>query len=474
MPENVFGIKCEACGSPLSFDIIKQNYKCEACGCVSPVERVTQKLRDDSQKRSENQRLTLENKPRSIFQCTSCGARIFVPEGEALAKCDFCETSALKSDFADMDFPEGIIPFYITRDEAIDIFRKWVEENSSPKKAAIFLNRISELQGYYLPHKMLRGPVDMGVGFKLESRYLPMLGYLDGIFVSESKDLNNLVLDGAEPFDIRYLVPFDLKYMAGHKAKLPDIDDEELKRRTFQEACSYYAGVVKKILWTPSPQMCANSARLSSVPVYLPMYILKIGIRLLAINGQTGRVSMLASSNSLGAQFGRVKGKRSFFKRDNYALVKENRFIQEYKPLPPLFSTEWKITDSNKLCRLRILPLRRILASLGHWAAHILTYSVIIKNFLIKDDIPLSDIIVSIAKTSCFLAPFAFFLILFIFRQFPAIFIVDGDGNETFRRQNLLGCLKNGFWEEGSAVIILFVILAHLVILPVIYTGLLK
>ncbi len=102
MPENVFGIKCEACGSPLSFDIIKQNYKCEACGCESPVERVTQKLRDESKKRSENQRLTLENKPRSIFQCTSCGARIFVPEGEALAKCDFCETSALKSDFADM------------------------------------------------------------------------------------------------------------------------------------------------------------------------------------------------------------------------------------------------------------------------------------------------------------------------------------------------------------------------------------
>ncbi len=341
MQQNIFSIKCSQCGSPLRFDILTQNYHCASCGCDMPAAEVTEKARKLNEAFDAEQkiRLTRSGSAHSLYKCRSCGASVMLAGNELMKTCSFCGTSVTKSHFSDAQFPQAVIPFYITRDEAVNIFAAWAERNWNVPQKAVKIKKVRDnLEGYYMPFKMVSGPLRLD--FLAYDRKYTCGGYLDGIFISQSGNAPNLVLDAAEPFNTSDLVPFDFSYMAGHKALMPDIETEELNRRIAEEVSQQYQPYISKMFHVGDRPMVMSSSgdtreegqMLITNTVYLPMYIFNIDkYTWCVVNGQTGRVACGRNKNFQKSTHGFLK------RRNDGALARVLHEFPQYRPQHPLF-----------------------------------------------------------------------------------------------------------------------------------------
>ena len=74
------------------------------------------------------------------------------------------------------DFPELLIPFYITKDEAVDILGKWCRSHAGKAEAKLLKDHLSEMTGVYLPYEIAKGPVTETVNRNSTRRKLNVRG----------------------------------------------------------------------------------------------------------------------------------------------------------------------------------------------------------------------------------------------------------------------------------------------------------
>ncbi len=295
----LYDIHCPACGAPAYYDIRKGTYNCSYCGKSVGIDKaknqkkgfrdVSHKKMRESIKKFELQRAT----------CTGCGAEVIFETGEAVANCAFCGRSLVRKAFVNADIiPELIIPFAITGDEARGILGDWCAKNRHRKEARAINSRLDDLKGFYLPYELVRGPVKCDV-FRIDGGSIYECGgFVDRVFVNCSAKLDNRVLDAMEPFDLEDLKEFDFSYIAGHQVKTGDIDSDELVRRVDVEVGEDYKPVIAKTLETRAVNVTAHCGDVQRMPVLLPVYYLAFEEYMVAVNGQTGKVSVRASRDS--------------------------------------------------------------------------------------------------------------------------------------------------------------------------------
>ena len=123
-------------------------------------------------------------------------------------------------------------------------------------------------------------------------------GYVDNVFVSCSQQLDNLLLDGMEPYELDDLKEFDFSYAAGQRIKIVDIDAGQLQKRVGEEVGNDYTPVVRKTLETRAVTVDTDTSDMLRMPVLLPVYYIAEGNTMAAVNGQTGKVSVRAEKES--------------------------------------------------------------------------------------------------------------------------------------------------------------------------------
>ncbi|ORT98883.1 Primosomal protein N' (replication factor Y) - superfamily II helicase [Anaerovibrio sp. JC8] len=287
-------VYCSSCGAPANYDIVKQQYLCQYCGGVTGVKEPLVQLQHWRDARRKNV-LRDEKAAEEVHSCLNCAAQVIIPKGEAMGKCDFCGGKFSRRAFVKSDeLPELIIPFVLTVDEARERLLKWAHDNSSKKEAQAVLAGAEQLQGYYLPYELIRGPVTASVE-RLETfsdRKYHMGGFLNGIAVSTSKQLDNLVLDAMEPFEWTAARPFEFSFVAGHKVKLSDVEAYVLEQRVLDEVADSFRPEAEKVLQTTGISLSMQAGNLLRLPALLPVYTLSIGPVLAVVNGQTGRVAV--------------------------------------------------------------------------------------------------------------------------------------------------------------------------------------
>lgn len=138
----------------------------------------------------------------------------------------------------------------------------------------------------------MRGPIDCTVSRAGSSRNFECGGYLDGVFVNTSKQLDNLTLNGMEPFDLSEISAFEFGYLGQQKAKILDIDEKQLEERVVREVASEYTPLVERTLETRDVDVCPHAGQLMRLPVLLPVYYIKRDEVCAAVNGQTGKVAV--------------------------------------------------------------------------------------------------------------------------------------------------------------------------------------
>ena len=295
MEQRITDIHCPQCGAPAAFDIVKQLYVCAHCGGtvgITQAQIEKQGFRDLQQ-----EKLRTSVKKYRLFRtsCTGCGAKVVFEENEALAACAFCGRSLVRKEYLDSkNMPESIVPFRITQQEACGKLEEWCRKNGGKQEAKRLLPLIRELKGFYLPYEMLRGPVHMRVSRMDSESVYRCEGFMEDVFVNCSRQLDNLLLNGMEPYDLKDLTEFGFGYVAGHHVKTPDIEGKALEQRICREAEDCYTPSIRKTLETKAVRVDSSVESAITMPVLLPVYYVCRGDLMAAVNGQTGKVSVRA------------------------------------------------------------------------------------------------------------------------------------------------------------------------------------
>lgn len=238
--------------------------------------------------------------PLMTASCSGCGAKLIFEENEAVTSCAFCGRKLVRETYArTADMPEAIIPFALTKEEAKERLAAWCRKNRRKRESRHLSAKAGELEGYYLPYEMVRGPVSLCVNKTNETEVFRAGGYLEAEFVNCSKQLDNLLLDAMEPYDLSELREFDYAFVAGQKVKISDITSAQAAERMQEEADSGYRVFMEKIWGTKAISLNSHADPVFEVPVLLPVYYINDGGVCAAVNGQTGKVSVRAEKSSL-------------------------------------------------------------------------------------------------------------------------------------------------------------------------------
>jgi hypothetical protein len=91
---------------------------------------------------------------------------------------------------------------------------------------------------------------------------------------------------------------FDFAYTAGQHIKIGDMTDKDLKARIAKEVSEDYEPAVRKALESKALNIVTNTDSVLRMPVLLPVYFIMAGDTAAAVNGQTGKVSVIAEKPS--------------------------------------------------------------------------------------------------------------------------------------------------------------------------------
>ena len=291
-PYGPIDIYCSSCGAPAKFDVAGQVYRCAYCGGVTGIKEPLAEKQGFRAAHRERMAAQRPDFPLQEAQCTGCGAQVIFPPGEMLTDCAFCGRSLVRREYLGVEgFPEILIPFRITAAEARENLLRWCEKHRGRREAKDIRKHIDELKGFYLPYELVKGPTACAVS-RRESPTYRCRGFWDGSFVNTSRQLDNLLLDGMEPYDLGDVKEFDFSYLAGQRVKVRDTDEKTTAARVESEIAAHYRPFVAKVLETRGVTVAADAGNMMALSAVLPAYYLRAGDTLAAVNGQTGKVAV--------------------------------------------------------------------------------------------------------------------------------------------------------------------------------------
>lgn len=253
--------KCPNCGGAINYSAETRNMTCPACGAefdVEALQKVAEEREQDIEhvlewksdgapwREEETQNL-------AVYMCSSCGGKIITDVTTGATSCPYCENSVVvKSHFSGDFKPDKIIPFKVSRDEAIAALRRHV--NSNKYIPALFRdeNRINEIKGVYVPHWLFSGDGTASAHFSARNIRTWRMGDYDyseinhysihrqgqfafmNIPVDGSQKMDDTLMESIEPFDYSECEEFSTGYLMGFLADKYDVTPEECVERANQ------------------------------------------------------------------------------------------------------------------------------------------------------------------------------------------------------------------------------------------------
>jgi ribosomal protein L37E len=312
---------CEGCGADLRWEPGAFALKCEYCGFTKSVaprsERVDEKSVDAALRAPRDLGWGAERK---VIACKRCGAHTTLEPHVAATSCAFCGTTAVVESPPNPNVirPEGLLPFGIPRDAALQQFRNWLRRLWLRPNDLYAQSRVSATQGAYIPFWTFDAATDSwwtaeaGYYYYVEVRRGnetvrerrvrwefasgALQKFFDDVPVAASRGIDGSLSRKIEPFPTAELTPYEPSYLSGFLAEenavdLPDAL-ESAKERMRDEIRSLCAAEVpgdthrNLVVETTFSALAYKNALL---PIWIAAYDYKGTPYRFLVNGVTGK-----------------------------------------------------------------------------------------------------------------------------------------------------------------------------------------
>ena len=244
---------CEGCGADLRWEPGITALKCPWCGVTKEVASAAGTIDEKSVDAALRAPRDLGwGAERKVMACKRCGAHTALDPHVSASKCAFCGTSAVVEAPPDPNVirPEGLLPFRISRESALQSFRTWLSRLWLRPNDLKRASRVTGVQGAYIPfwtfdaatHSQwtaeagyyyyvdvtVRENGRMVTRRERRVRWEPAAGslelFFDDVPVPASRGIDASLCQNIEPFPTADLTPYDPSYLSGFLAEENAID----------------------------------------------------------------------------------------------------------------------------------------------------------------------------------------------------------------------------------------------------------
>ena len=309
--------KCRGCGAPLQFDAATGKLTCDFCGSsYDPSEFVLDTKEAVEAREQEASQWGVAQGMKS-YVCPSCGAELICDAQTAATSCPYCGNNAvMPGQFSGARQPEFILPFQVTKDQAVAALKEHYKGKILLPKAFKSGNQIQKIQGVYVPFWLFDRDAEG------EARYegTNSSSYRQGDYVITETEHYRVVrrgnisfkkvpvdasgrmpddyMDSIEPFDYKELQDFSTAYMPGFLADKYDVEREDASGRADLRCENSLESALRRTisgyesvdLQQKDIQVKPKQAHYAMLPVWLLSTRWRDKAYLFAINGQTGKL----------------------------------------------------------------------------------------------------------------------------------------------------------------------------------------
>lgn len=334
-------LKCPSCGAPINFDAASGKMKCAFCDASFSVEEVnqfngiSQANAELSQAQQAQQGVNAEpaegqpgwveppptyldektGKKMAEFKCDSCGGEIIGEADMVSAKCPWCNNNFVStSQLTSTRVPDRMIPFSMTKEQALDAFKAQMKDLKLLPKA--FRNvSVEDIQGVYVPYWLYDATVAGTATFEGEQLstwsdkdyeytehnvyQLNRAGHVEflDVPVAGTTKVTDTITESIEPYDYTKSTAFSPAYLTGFMTNKYDVSAEMANPRalermkdstieTLRDSIHGYQSVTEI-------SSSVNPAYGDLEYVFLPVWLMNVEFRgknyNYAMNGQSGK-----------------------------------------------------------------------------------------------------------------------------------------------------------------------------------------
>ncbi len=281
--------KCPNCSGAVEYNPADEKMACPYCGDEFQIQDVLKEQKE-------------ETISYQVYACTSCGAEISVNKTEVSTYCAYCGQPTIVFSRVSKDRrPRFIIPFKITREQAVEKLRQKMRLGFFiPREIQNF--QIEKVRGIYIPYQLyninyydrqkLKGKVREEECFFIREAECEFRGIACDASMRLKDDLTRCL----EPYDMRELKPFDEGYLSGFYADKASVGEKSLREIAKKRAKEMFDGEVRKTIHADNVQLCKGNCKCEVIGtdyVMLPAWFLMFQYEgesyTMLVNGQTGK-----------------------------------------------------------------------------------------------------------------------------------------------------------------------------------------
>ncbi len=218
---------CPGCGSMMTFDIPGQELKCSRCGRTESVTEA-----DQREYRTAGSNFSVD-----VLTCPTCGAEIRAMNTAQAAFCSYCGASVmLDRRTSDMEAPETVAPFRVTREECFAKYQDLVKKSLCADRRLKKEVTAESFRGIYVPQyiysaavrgeAVLEGTETKGNDTYYYNTTVELNHKFDHILHDASREMPDAMSEKIARVEPDAFKPFSPAYLSGYYADIPDTKEE--------------------------------------------------------------------------------------------------------------------------------------------------------------------------------------------------------------------------------------------------------
>lgn len=356
----VITYQCPNCGAAMAFDGKTGKLYCENCRTLLTVEEYERDRKAEGQQAYqqtaygqtayeqtayeqtayeqtayEQEEADSDTISMHMYHCPSCGAELMTDENTAALICTFCGNPGLISDrMSGVRKPKSVIPFRITKDQAVERFRKWTKGGLLTPGSFTSEQTIEKITGMYVPYWLFDYHVNVEMHARGTRSYAARRGNTEYIYTDHyaiyrdmhtdfekapadaSRGMDDAVMESIEPYDYGELREFDMGYLSGYLAEKYNMPSDQVEPRVRGRIQSAAVGMTRNTINKYETVTVTDSqvsfrkkkVEYAMMPVWVLNYRYHDKNYSFTLNGQTGKINgkLPISAGKIAMWFGLI------------------------------------------------------------------------------------------------------------------------------------------------------------------------